>query len=440
MPAASAPAIALRRLVGLDRDEARRSVQGRRPAARATRAVSTAAVIRSRRCSTKRPIAIDESVLNPSSAAAAQGHTADSFASDGHSGERAGAKTPAVAATPATKSAAAAPAAQGGSGPASDTSRRHSRGPHTYAGGERDHEGAEARGQQRSQRRSTTCQRIGSVVFNCMASDGHMTAMLAIDAAKPIAKRAPWPGCRRRCAGAAHAGHHRRERGEREQEPPAILAIVCRPERSRSARSQSRARARAPGTDDLVAREDHGTRASPSLPTSTRGSANTNDQSVRAGRSFSSAATGVSAAGSSAEARCAVRSASACASPSRGARPAAPRAADAEPAAPCRRVDRDPPLLGPLRDVAVEHRVAHVPQRRRERRCRRARDTPPAPLRATRTDAASTAPRRSPRRTVEKRRHSGPSVDAARGERRVGRGFGGRAIDRERRDVGLAAA
>src|SRR6185295_17620764 len=77
-----------------------------------------AAVTRSSMCSTKRPMPIAERTESPESAAAAHGHVADANDDEGQSGASGETRLPANAPAPATKSAAATPAAHGGSRPA----------------------------------------------------------------------------------------------------------------------------------------------------------------------------------------------------------------------------------------------------------------------------------------------------------------------------------
>ena len=155
---------------------------------------------------------------------------------------------------------------------------------------------------------------------------------------------------------AAHPAPHGRHRAPRAprartSRPTAIFAICTRPERSRSARSHdSGTCTKRPAPMISSPATVTAMRASPSLPTSTRGSENTNDQSVRAGRSLSSAATSFNAAGSAP--KCVARRDAPRARgrpPSRGARPAAPRAARAAPGAPA-----------PLGSIVTRHSSARA--------------------------------------------------------------------------------
>src|SRR4029450_660039 len=84
-----------------------------KPAASQPRRVHDA-VTRSRMYRRKRPTAIEPTVASPASAAATQGTAVDSNASDGHCGVSGVTALPASAPTPATNSAADAPAAHGG--------------------------------------------------------------------------------------------------------------------------------------------------------------------------------------------------------------------------------------------------------------------------------------------------------------------------------------
>ena len=117
-----------------------------------------------------------------------------------------------------------------------------------------------------------------------------------------------WP-----CIQLLHADDERRDAREREQERDGDLRTICSPAVALALGAQPRLGhvhepARAPTTSSPATATMM--RASPSLPTSMRGSANVNDQSVRAGRSFSSAATSFSAAGSNRSAPQTSRSAS----------------------------------------------------------------------------------------------------------------------------------
>src|SRR6185369_7175000 len=80
-----------------------------------------AAVTRSRICNTKRPMPIAVATERPESAAAPHGQAADTNDDEGQSGVSGATRLPATAPAPATKKAAATPAAHGGNRPAGGT-------------------------------------------------------------------------------------------------------------------------------------------------------------------------------------------------------------------------------------------------------------------------------------------------------------------------------
>ena len=133
-------------------------------------------------------------------------------------------------------------------------------------------------------------------------------------------------------------------------------------------------------------------RASPPAPTTMRGSPKTNDQSVRAGRCCSSAATTCSGVASTPKRVCSARCAERLRRLARQVRAGTRLRQRMRHRAHGTVVgDRDPPLLRALDDVAAEHRVANFPERRLRASCRRGVDTLRGPLRARRTCATSTA-------------------------------------------------
>ncbi len=226
-----------------------------------------------------------------------------------------------------------------------------------------------------------------------------MTAIPAADAANTSARTtlsarlSQWPRIQLRTPAMSAASAARAN-----VRAPAIFAICMRPERSRSARSHdSGTWTKRPALVISSPETVTSIRASPSLPTSTRGSENTNDQSVRAGRSFSSAATRINAAGSAPKCSRTCRSARARAASLDESRPRS-RLGQHMPHLAHRavRLDRHPPLLGARGDVPFEHRVAHLPERRRERRSDQRTVGAAGPPRAIRTCVASTGVRRSP--------------------------------------------
>ncbi len=106
---------------------------------------------------------------------------------------------------------------------------------------------------------SITCHRIGSVVLNCIAMDGHMTAMLPAAAPSAIARTIASARASQWLAQPApHAEDQRREPREREQQ---CCRDLCGLQAARALALRAKPRLRhvdeAAGADDLVAGERH---------------------------------------------------------------------------------------------------------------------------------------------------------------------------------------
>ena len=248
------------------------------------------------------------------------------------------------------------------------------------------------------------------MVLRRTASDGHMTAIPAAAAASPSANTTAsarvshWPRIQLRTpltSAASAASANRR--------PPAIFTTCKRPERSRSARSQDsgmwtkrrrrRSRRRRPRPPCA---------ASPSLPTSTA-----DPRTRRSSRARGPCARPRPRASTARDRLQYARAPRV--PPGQGRHPRQSRARTRlgqrwRTWRMCAaRLDGHPPLLlAPPRRLRTSRSAP--PTTAAQARCRSARGTPPSPLRARRTCAASHCGSSCASRTVAKPLHSGPST------------------------------